>query len=206
MSWKYEVLFAYTKAMVEPHPFHSSKFLLPCLWKVKHGNAREPFNLVSCLWSHLRGSVITSDYFAFWGSLLMPLSFLFGFLLRFLAYLWSSRLRFLHCLWILGLKTLRVLQKSIEKQSVTCSFDLLTAHFGNLSISQRKQTLGVPVGTLLYQTEPTFNETQAAPSLLLLHVLFDECEFMHRSSLLPQKPLKAEVSKTAFGKEKQNQL
>ena len=51
--------------------------------------------------------------------------------------------------------------------------------------------LGISVGTQLCQTEFTFNETRAAPSLLLPHVLYDECEFMHRNSLLPEKLLKA---------------
>lgn len=190
-SWTCEVLFACKKTMAEPHPFHSSKFLLPCPQKVKHGNARKPFNIASCLWCHLRGSMITGDYFVFWGSSVMPLSFLFGFLLGFLAYLWSSCLWLLHCLWILRLKTVRVLQESIKKQSVTFFYNLLTADFRNLSISQRKQVLGISVGTHLYQTESTFNETWAAPSLLLPHVLFDECEFMHRNSLLPEKLLKA---------------
>jgi len=69
--------------------------------------------------------------------------------------------------------------------------NLLTAHSENLSISKRKQVLGISVGTQLCQTEFTFNETRAAPSLLLPHVLYDECEFMHRNSLLPEKLLKA---------------
>lgn len=66
--------------------------------------------------------------------------------------------------------------------------------------------LGVSAGTHLHQTESTFNETRAATSLVLLHVLFEDCEFMHRSSLLPEKLLKTQVSKTGFGEEKQNQL
>lgn len=61
--------------------------------------------------------------------------------------------------------------------------------------------LSISVGTHLYQTESTFNKTCAAPSLLLLHVPCGECEFMHRNSLLPEKPLKAQVSKTGFAEE-----
>lgn len=41
-SWICEVLFACKKSMAEPQPFHSSKFLVPCPWKVKDGNARKP--------------------------------------------------------------------------------------------------------------------------------------------------------------------
>lgn len=66
--------------------------------------------------------------------------------------------------------------------------------------------LSISVGTQLYQTESTFNETCTAPSLLLPHVPCGECEFMHRNSLLSEELLKARVSKTGFGEEKQNQL
>lgn len=117
-SWICEVLFACKKSMAEPQPFHSSKFLLPCPWKVKDGNARKPLR-VSCLWCCLWGSTIIGGCLVLGGSSVTPLSFLFGFLLRFLAYLWSSCLWLLHWLWILRLKTVRVLQESIKKQSVT---------------------------------------------------------------------------------------
>lgn len=156
------------------NPNPSTLLSSPLPLKSKRWQCQKTINRVSCLWCCLWGSTIIGGYLVFGGSSVTPLSFLFGFLLRFLAYLWSSCLWLLHRLWILRLKTVRVLQESSKKQSVNTFYHLLTGWFGDLSTSQRKQVLGISVGTHWCQTEATFNETGAAASLLLLHVPFDE--------------------------------